>query len=195
MNNDFNFNSADLQEINGRWRDINNSNCENYKAIAQSLTILEYIEFAKFFIIGGMNSEDNSSINGMVEAYFDEHHDSYDAPALSSLLRNEAEHFFQYGKKRRCLKPMSEASDDIMLLLYNLRLFSDIDVPYEVYIMRYGIIVIDGNIYYRDSCDPTRLNIALKPETSLSTRSRIVDAVIEGDNVIKNRYGKEYIRH
>lgn len=88
-------NLNDLSEINNRWHDMTDGFCEEDLSASPSMTILEYAQFAKFFIVAGRNKKD-TNINEAINSYF-ANYDDYSASVLSSLLYREAEHFFNYG--------------------------------------------------------------------------------------------------
>lgn len=86
-------------------------------------------------------------------------------------------------------KPISETPETILKTLYNLRLYEDLEVPYEEYIKRYKLIAIGHTAYYSSDCEKWRLLEFLSSYATSSRRMTLPDAVINGWYVTKNRFG------
>jgi len=88
------------------------------------------------------------------------------------------------------LKPISEIDKNVLKTLYSLRLPGDINVPYERYISRYDMIVVDNDCYCSETCSKERIIKYFGAMSGSYMRATLPCAIITNGNVIKNRYGR-----
>lgn len=86
-------------------------------------------------------------------------------------------------------KHISEIPETILRTLYGLRLYEDLEIPYEEYVKRYKLVTIGHTAYYSSECETWRLNQWILTCKSSSRKMTLPDAVIDGWYVTKNRFG------
>ena len=89
------------------------------------------------------------------------------------------------------LKPISKINKNVLKALYSLRLPGDINVPYEKYISRYEMIVVDNDCYCSETCSKERIIKYFGAMSGSYMRTTLPCAIIINGNVIKNRYGRQ----
>lgn len=95
-------------------------------------------------------------------------------------------------------KRMSELKPEVFETLYSLRLSEHKDIPYEEYINFFNFIVVDDVVYCTDDeSTEKRVNTYFKAregnEMHLFSLT-LPDVIIKNGSVIKNRYGKNYLK-
>lgn len=88
-------------------------------------------------------------------------------------------------------KPIAKIDKNVLKALYSLRLTVDINVPYEEYISRYEMIVVDNDCYCSETCPKERITKYFGAMSGSYMRTTLPCAIIINGNVIKNRYGRQ----
>lgn len=95
-------------------------------------------------------------------------------------------------------KRMSELKPEVLETLYSLRLSEHKDIPYEEYINFFNFIVVDDVVYCTDD-ESTEKRVSTYFKAREGNEMHLFsltlpDVIIKNGSVIKNRYGKNYLK-